>query len=87
MARHLLNPVRRVSARSSDACVVKQNHLTIRCQAVCDRWVPAIHVGVEVLQKNKWNAAGFAEAPIGKRNIAGLDELTRHSLVRVVAHP
>ena len=65
VARHLHDRVRRFASRTRNARIVKQYDLMVRCETVRDRRVPAIHVGVEVLQKEQRNRPCLAETTVG----------------------
>src|SRR5215472_2959815 len=41
------------SSRSPDARIVKKNNFMIGCETVRYRRIPAVHIGVEVLQKER----------------------------------
>jgi len=84
-ARHPHDRVRRFASRSANARVVKQNDLMIRCVAVRDRWISAIHVGIEVLEKEQRNRPCRDETTVGITNALGLDKLCRHRFVCVIA--
>src|SRR4029077_7051644 len=86
LRRHLYNRVRRFSSRSRNACIVKQNDLMIRCEAVRDRRVPAIHIGVEVPQEKQRNRSWFAEKTVGITDASGFHKLGRRCLMRIVGH-
>src|SRR5215831_10339185 len=86
MLHHLHDRVRRFSSQGSNACIVKQNDLVVRCEAVRDRRIPAIHVGVEVLQKEQRNRSWLAETTVGITNAFGFNELCRDRFVCVIAH-
>src|SRR5271169_809411 len=86
MFRHLLYCGWCASSRISHPGVVKQNDVMIRCEAVRNRRVPAIHVGVEVLQKKKRSLACPTETAVGVTNTIGLNELCRNRIVCVGAH-
>src|ERR1700720_1129850 len=73
--RHLRDDVRSFSSGSANARIVKENHLMIR------RKIPAVHVGIEVLQKERRNRARFAESAIGEADSVSLYELCRRGLV------
>src|SRR4029077_21002013 len=86
LRRHLHDRVRRFSSRSRNAGIVKQNDLMIRCEAVRDHRVPAIHIGVEVLQEKQRNRSWFAETTVGITDPFGFHKLYRRCLMRIVGH-
>src|SRR5215470_3324890 len=86
MRRHLHDRVRRFSARSRNTCIVKQNDFMIGCEAVRYRGIPAIQVGVEVLQKEQRNRSCLAETTVGITDSFGLNKLCRDRFVCVIAH-
>src|SRR4029077_843325 len=84
--RHLHDRVRRFSSRSRNARIVKQNDFMIGCEAVRYRRIPAIHVRVEVLQKEQRNRPCFAETTVGVTSALSLNKLCRDRFMRVIAH-
>src|SRR6266566_177494 len=74
------------SSRSSNARIVKQHDLMIRCEAVRDRWIPAIHIGVEVCQKEERNCPCFAETTVGITSALSLNKLCWNRFVCVIAY-
>src|SRR6202041_610992 len=86
MFRHLRNRGRSFSSGSANARIVKENHLMIRCKAVGYLRIPAVHVGVEVPQKEQRNRARFAESAIGEADAISLDKPCRDRFVCVIAH-
>jgi hypothetical protein len=75
--RHLRDDVRSFSSGSANARIVKENHLMIRRKAIGYVRIPAVHVGIEVLQKEQRNRARFAESAIGEADSVSLYELCR----------
>src|SRR6202030_3516332 len=73
--RHLRDHVRSSSSGSANARIVKENHLMIRSKAVGYVRIPAVHVGVEVLQKKQRNRARFPESAVGVTDSVSLYEL------------
>src|SRR5277367_1720532 len=84
--RHLRDYVRSFSSGSANARIVKEDHLMIRGKAVDYLRIPAIHVGVEVLQKEQRNRARFAESAEGVTDTIGLNKLCGDRFVCVIAH-
>src|ERR1700731_4304802 len=86
MFRHLRDRGRSFSSGSANARIVKENHLMIRSKAVGYVRIPAVHVGVEVLQKEQWNRARFAESAVGVTDVIGLNKLCGDRFACVIAH-
>src|ERR1700680_3493596 len=86
MFRHLRDRVRSFACGSANTRIVKENHLMIRSKAVGYVRIPAVHVGVEELEKEQRNRAWFAESAIGEADIIGLNKFCRDRFVCVVAH-
>src|ERR1700679_1342844 len=81
MPRHLRDRVWSFSSGSANARIVTENHFMVRSEAVGYVGIPAVHVGVEVLQKEQRNRARFAESAIGEVDSLSLYELCRRGLV------
>jgi hypothetical protein len=58
----------------------------IRSKAVDYVRVPAVHVGVEVPQKEQRNRARFAESAVGITDAVGFNKLCGDRFVCVIAH-
>src|SRR4029077_6462510 len=86
MVRHLPRRIRRFASRSPNARIVKENDLMIRCEAVRDRRVPAIHVGVEVLQKEQRDRSRLTKTTVYITDSIGFSKSCRYRFVYVIAH-
>src|SRR5580692_1899192 len=86
MFRDLRDRRRSFSSGSTNARNVKENHLMIRSKAVGYVRIPAVHVGVEVPQKEERNRARFAESAAGVTDAIGLNKLCGDRFVCVITH-
>src|ERR1700723_462893 len=77
---------RSFSSGSANARNVKENHLMIRSKAVGYGRIPAVHVGVEVPQKEQRNRARFAESAVGVTHVIGLGKPCGDRFVCVSTH-
>src|SRR5579864_1447416 len=77
---------RSFSSGSANARNVKENHLVIHSKAVGYVRIPAVHVGVEVPEKEQRNPARFAESAVGVTDTIGLNKLRGDRFVCVIAH-
>src|SRR4029077_10002177 len=86
MFRDLCDRGRSFSSGSTNARNVKENHLVTGSKAVGYARIPAVHVGVEVPQKEQRNFARFAESAVGVTDAIGLNKLCGDRFVRVIVH-
>src|SRR4029077_3819458 len=86
MFRDLCDRGRSFSSGSTNARNVKENHLVTGSKAVGYVRIPAVHVGVEVPEKEQRNRARFAESAVGVTDAIGLKKLCGDRFVRVIAH-
>ena len=55
-------------------------------RSICNRGIPVVHVGVEVLKEKQREFSAFAEPAIGKSNSVGFNESCRRGFMRIAAH-
>src|ERR1700722_2201300 len=86
MFRHLRDYVRSFPSGKANTRIVKENHRMIRSKAVGYVRIPAVHVGVEVPQKEQRNRARFAESAVSVTDVIGLNKLCGDRFVCVIPH-
>src|ERR1700757_5107895 len=85
MSRHLQNRAWRFAPGTSNPCIVEQDDITIECEAICNRGIPVVYIGVEVLKEKQREFSAFAEPAIGKSNSVGFNESCRRGFMRIAA--